>query len=530
MTGKKYFATDIHCIKEIGQPSWLRDFHWPVSSEAYRKINEKIIQSLDSLYDLLPDDELDLLLSDGFVFSINQFAHASMVERYCRENGYELLVGKFSKDFYQPDWNALAVSFHSQLRGSCLKYLCKSVGKNFFFNPFFPLFPRKASLSRQQAVGVGSNSWLKEEYGRKNDVYIRNTFLPMLAKGFEKQPESRIPGGLHAKLDSFVENLSSLLHQEFQAAIDAKSFLRCWSDRLSFLQSFYTFLRRRKNNLPGTVLVTESARPLHKVIASAWRRQGKRAMGFHHGHFMGEMYLPSSLYNELPSYTDFVLPGSACAASYDENYRKTRVSRKRQVSFSSLESSYFFDLWNRMQRAPFREKISKVMIMGYPMVANRFLDLPGCFFAFQFDLELRLIQFLQAQGFEVYYKIHPENVNPLKEMLTGFNVKIIPEPFEQTWNLADALLVKYSSSTTFAFALCTNKPIFMLDYEKDLWKPLFYELLSRRCTMIPSAFSDKSRIEFDSEFLLARLKAKQEMPDYDYLRRFMFPRDRSLAG
>lgn len=522
MTGNNTFATDIFCVRQIGLTKWLKDFHWPVSSELFREINDVIIQSVESLYSQLSDDELDIVLSDGFIFIINQFAHASIVNQYCKKNNYQLLIGKSSKDYFDPNWDALAHSHHVLMEGSSLKFLLRSLAKNFVFNASVPTLKKNSGFFNWNTVGLGSNSWLKQEYIKNNDVFVHNTFLPLLLKGFEDRHRSSLAKRFHSLLEAFVENICFRLAQQFHAVLDAKIFLRCWVERLSLLNSIYNYLLSNRNHA-DTLLVTEPTKPMHKIIASSWRRQGKKTVGFHHGHFMGEMYLPSNIYNEQPVYTDFVLPGTSCAHSYMENYKKTVISEKRQTCFSSVKTDYYLNLWSQMQKNSSTEKISKVMIMGYPMDAHRYLHLPGCFFAFQLDLEIRLIQFLQNNNFEVYYKIHPERMDPLHDILKDLKVNIVSKPFEETWNLADALLVKYSASTTFAFALCTNKPIFMLDYEKTLWNPSFYKSLAKRCIMIPSCFNEKNRIEFDSDYLLKKLSEKHGIPDYEYLKSYIFP-------
>ena len=153
----------------------------------------------------------------------------------------------------------------------------------------------------------------------------------------------------------------------------------------------------------------------------------------------------------------------------------------------------------------------------------RFHYAEGCFFPFRLDLELRVINLLKKHGFKVIYKMHPERQHEVEGIFDGLVDRIITKPFEKVYKEADALFFGYGNSTTFGFALGTNRPLFLIDIENTNWNPEVHELLSRRCIIVPAKFDEKNRIQFDEGYFLEKLGQKPEMPDFAYVEKFMIP-------
>jgi hypothetical protein len=163
------------------------------------------------------------------------------------------------------------------------------------------------------------------------------------------------------------------------------------------------------------------------------------------------------------------------------------------------------------------------MVVGYPMNAVRYLYSSGDFFLFQVDLELRMMRLFKENGFIVLYKVHPERRKEAEGIYEGACDQILGEPFEEVWPQADAIVYPITTSSTFGYALTTNRPLIALDLQGKRWNRDAYDLLKKRCTMVPAWFTERNRVDFDEKNLLEALQRKPETPDYAYVRELMVP-------
>jgi hypothetical protein len=62
-----------------------------------------------------------------------------------------------------------------------------------------------------------------------------------------------------------------------------------------------------------------------------------------------------------------------------------------------------------------------------------------------------------------------------------------------------------------------------LDLQGKRWNRDAYDLLKKRCTMVPAWFTERNRVDFDEKNLLEALQRKPETPDYAYVRELMVP-------
>jgi hypothetical protein len=167
------------------------------------------------------------------------------------------------------------------------------------------------------------------------------------------------------------------------------------------------------------------------------------------------------------------------------------------------------------------------MIIGYPMEITRYQYSAADFFYFQLDLEIRLAKLLKDQGYRVIYKAHPDNVDRIEGVFDNIVDEILVDPFEKTYQSADVFLFGCMTSTTFGYAVNTNKPIYLLDIEGQYWNKGVHKLLQKRCTMVTSFFDKSNRIIFDEDYIIDKLKKKQFQPNYEYVEKLMFPMSNS---
>jgi len=243
---------------------------------------------------------------------------------------------------------------------------------------------------------------------------------------------------------------------------------------------------------------------------------------------MGNAWEKFSAYVEAAVCDEFICPTASAARFHEEEYTKGGISKFHAAVFRSGETRYYYDLYRKCRTKPSSSRIKTIMVMGYPMNAVRYLYSAADFFLFQLDVELRLVRLLKENGFKVIYKMHPERQREAAGIFEGLCDAVSVEPFEKVWHQGDAFFFGCTTSTTFGFALCTNRPIFVLDVEGRKWNSEAYELLRRRCVMISSGFREGNRIEFDQSEILQELSKGRESTEalvFDYVKKCMFPRE-----
>lgn len=516
---------DVFAIKELGVAWWQRNYFWPMSDTAHMGMLDALWRHFDALFESVRVDEQDLLLSDtNFVGFLAQHLHACAVKTYCEREGVKLVSTSLSLAFYEPNWIGLSNRFawdRSLLDVG--KAQIKRLLKRIRFNRHLPVHRNLAGLfSKAHTWGLGSLSALKEDYLAQKHIYCDHHYAETLLPRRTDGETGGLTPQLQAGIKAFLDKVHGYCESELSFGFDRASAGRCWTRRLAFFDSVYRTVMQRKA-IPDAILLTEVAKPMNKIIALAMKRRGTKVIGFHHGNDMCNSWERATPYIENSHCDTFVCPTTRSAEFHAKENALAGISRLRNTVFVSAETARYRRLRERCSEDSFPEKFKTVMIIGYPMNAHRYPYSVGNFFLFQLDLELRLAQLLKRRGYQVIYKIHPERTKEASGIFEGTVDRILPQPLESVYQQTDAFLFGCIASSTFGFTVCTNKPIFVIDIEGKDWNPEAYELLRRRCVMVPAHYDERNRLEFDEGYLLDKLGRRPEPPDFSYFEEVMVP-------
>jgi hypothetical protein len=515
--------TDISSIRKIGIKDYQNNFFWPVSDNDFFLMDRFLSRAFVDLYRELDREGRDIVLSDStFIRIIARHLHAMAVSEFCRARNIDLIVGPQWESYLKPYWGKKGSDIENTLRGGRWSFKLGRIAKNIAFNSHLNIRSRIKGHFSSDGLSLGSASRLRQEYLVQNNLFIDNHYWSTLLGKCNFGNKVQLSILANQRIKDFICVIGNYCAEKLGIVFDERSVFEYWIVRLTNLNTIYNFLLE-KGPSSKHFLFTETAQPVNKLVAHAFRRKGTKVVAFHHGNDMGGNIKTSVMYSGPSSCDEFVCPISECADSFRLKYQQTEISKYNKTEFTSTETEYYRKEWKELQLNPFPEKIQKVMIIGYPMTSMRYFDCPGLYFYFQLDLELRLVSLLKAHGFKVLYKIHPEVMTDVKNIFDGLCDRVISEPFEIVWHEADAFITKYSASTTFGFALCTNRPIFFIDLEKGYWNHDHYEKLRKRCQMIDAWMNKQNRIEFDEDKLIEGLSSKPEYPDFSYIRKYMFP-------
>jgi hypothetical protein len=86
-------------------------------------------------------------------------------------------------------------------------------------------------------------------------------------------------------------------------------------------------------------------------------------------------------------------------------------------------------------------------------------------------------------------------------------------PFEAVMGEADVFVFDYVQSTTFYEALCTDRPIVVVDMGNPLFSPKVRAMIERRCRIVKARFDDRNRPHVEPDELEAGICGGSDRAD-----------------
>ena len=142
------------------------------------------------------------------------------------------------------------------------------------------------------------------------------------------------------------------------------------------------------------------------------------------------------------------------------------------------------------------------MLMGFPMSCQRRVGESGLFFLSKIDIEFNILTMLKESGLNVLYKAHPDRKDEVDGFFNSVANEVVYDKFENSWERADAFIFTYTSTTTFPFALTTDRKVVLIDVDANLVDKELREELGKRVDYVPATIkSDGNLIQFDEASL-----------------------------
>lgn len=515
---------DIYAAKEIGIDRWRAHFFSPIPDQVFNELFDSCLQRYDRAHaDLSHGMERDLLLSDfSFYLLYLHHAHARAIRQAAGKAGAKYRKGPLVEKFLDPDFQNAAAAFRpDRLTAGVHRFQLRRMAKRFHFNPAGSALTRIFSLGKPSKIwSLGSWSRLKSDYVRKQGVICDHPYVSTVLHQRKLFPVD-VPSRLMAAVRDLIEDTANLFKERFGCETIVEEAWASWLERLKDLNRVYS--ASTTEPFPEAVLLSEVAQPVHKALCLGFRNTGSKIVGFHHGNDMGNVRETVSAYTEFAHCDEFACPTEAAAEFHREEYCTAGISNIRPVAFTSVDTHYYEQLLDEASKIHAPRQVHRVMLMGYPMNARRYAGNPADWFYYQLDLELSLIEDLNKHELEVIYKMHPERQEEAAGIFEEKCSKVLKEPFESVWGQADAYLFGCTSSTTFGYALCLNRPVIVLDLPERPWNLDTYALLAARCEMVPAWFGAGDRVEYDKEALIRCLRQPKLSPDMRYVKAFMCP-------
>ena len=512
-------ALDIEGVAALGIDSWRADYIWPVSDAEFDRLAETVWHAFFDSLTALPEREQNVFKADiGLPSFLIQHLHLSAAAVRLSHASSGVPHGRQMEAHLAPDWDALGAAFAAPPRQpSRLGHAARSLAKNWILNAPAPVPSRfSACLGYADTWALGSRSPLRAAYQAQQGTacrYVALDDLPAAAAAPLDDNLARAVRGSLKKIDAAAQELLGV-------SFDTEGAAGAWLRRLGDLAALMASVDRI-GRLPHRLLLTNLGLPAYRAAALAMRRHGVEIVGFHHGNDMGAQPFPGGDIVDFLAVDRFVVPSAACLRWRRETYARGPLPAVHPVQFERVQLP-LYDEWRQAgRRAPLPRKVEMVMIVGYPPNWLRYPHMAAHWALTQFDVEVALIEALGRGGFKVLYKAHPEFERETRALFKNLPCAFVGGHLERCWQVADAFVFPRISSTSFGFALCTNRPVVLLDVESQNWLKEAHALLARRCRMVPASLEEGARLSFDEDALVAALRAPMREPDQAFVEQVM---------
>lgn len=250
-------------------------------------------------------------------------------------------------------------------------------------------------------------------------------------------------------------------------------------------------------DLPRHLWSATGGKPAARAIGLEVIRRGGHVTRFDHGGStpLVEVIEPTVL-GELSVSTEFVVGTKASAQAVEAMRPERFTSAYRHVTVRGLDGDPgLARLPLTSDRRPTRRKVvyASTILRGFRQYHPPLLADPV-----YLDWQLRLAEMMQAMPIDLLCKPHPEGllrgqVHPLAAV-----APTSAKRFEEVMAEADVFVFDYWQSTTVSEALCTDRPVVLLDMGNPLFTPEVRAMAERRCRIVRVRFDDRNLPQVDA--------------------------------
>ncbi len=525
----KIYPIDIYGVESMGVDEWLNNYYVPVTGKEFYAIYKNVLHAYISILKEYDNEEV-------YWLAVSQLRLPILISRYIleilrlfrlKEKGYGYILGqkkeKIPEDITTYEFTDPTIKNLIEKRISTLtpqervKNILRTIkynilpeyliNKNFFKNiskPYYIIGHR----AQKEVVS----------FCRENE--ITPIHLPSMI--FAKKSPVRMNNDLqYVEMMEFVMKFSTLVRKQ-HPILDNSTFelLRmnieeCFRDSLFFLrQNIRVFSKYKPKNL----LVTGLGSPIHRLFCSAWRCGGGEVIGITHGNSYCFGYTPETNF-EISIPTHYI--------TYSRGHEKLVKQVKKDFSYglrmseiTHFNQSFCYPIFKNLQKRPLVKKVKKIMIVGSVIKSYFVMNTEYHPFARLYN-DIQLMKSLKKTGYSTIYKPRPGILTEKKNVFETYADRVLTDSFEDIYNYADCLLFSSPYSSTFGFALLTNKPIVLINVEGYFWHPRVFELIKKRCSVVEAEAVD-GKIIFEEKDVVNAVQESINNINYDILNEFAF--------
>ena len=526
------FPLDIWSVKEYGVERWHQDFFWPVTSPEYQRFRDEIeLLYVETINDSPREigDALWVLFSWASV-GLPTLLHALMVvQRLQRANL------SFSYHSSTPYYQALIEgqliervigkplpqlpSSKRKMRAQLRTWLENIKHRGFDIGSYLDSSRQPAYLATNH-----SKSWLKEflPFAESHDKALKIVHPALLMPDSITRTE-RLPKAKQI-MEQFIDGFDHIAKKN-DVKIERRQ-LDHLSDHcvlsVHYVADYIQELVHKLDKYESTsILVNAIGHSFKRSLCFAGRRAGFKMVGFTHGNRVGVSNKSYAAYIEPGMVDTFVATSQGSIELHSLSEKKYLQPYGINIEIVANQTGSYAKIREQSRITELPASIKSVMLLEFPM--NNYFGSAtyGLFWAYQLDLNLRLARLFRQQGLRTIIKKHPDRLRESEGVYNLYYDQLLITSFEEVYDQADAYIFPTIGTTTFGFAVLTNKPIIIFESSlEDVWEPAS-QLLRKRCRVIPSWVAEDGRLMFDESKLIAALNEPPEEPNDEFIERYM---------
>lgn len=232
-----------------------------------------------------------------------------------------------------------------------------------------------------------------------------------------------------------------------------------------------------------------------RAVGLAVVERGGKMLRFAHGGALSLLDIAGSVTNtEFVSSTHVMFETEATAELVRRSDCASLIGRERKVEVLGGKGDPFMVMPMRGIRNARRPRVAYVPTCFF---GRRVPPIPTPPDVFYLDLQLRIVAALKNESSDFVVQPHPEGVLSGARHPLGLVSRISDQRFEDIVNSIDAFVFDYPASTTFAQALCTDKPIVVLDlWGENFFCPTMRRRFAERCRFVQARQNERGQVEF----------------------------------
>ena len=508
-------------IKQYGTQRWVNDCHWPVAQlehdDFYGLLEDGYMRVMDSAS---PEMKSCLLIQNKFCSWTGAILHAYLVYHRFREMGRSIVIGERSS------WYPSFVNDEFPEASFGGAYASVSWGRH-RLRQGRGLWRNNSSANLRGLVGggslkvLGNVSSIVQEYARTQGLLISEEQNDVWFDGWD---QVKLEPRFITELEQVAQELAKVAGQvgERCGAKLTDAFVR-YMQRQTFCNLENTAkgsraVRRHLNGRAKNIRVATSlvGDLTTRTIAQVVAEQGGDVTFSVHGGDVG-IHQPRHwrwLMFEIP--TRFVTYTPRCADAYASVQKIHAPKYGSAAQIVHAQDERYAVLRSKYAGQHSGKKIKSVMVMGFPLNPWYYEDRPAGNGLLNLDVALRCINILKAEGYEVLYKAHPDRLKEVRGIMDGI-AEVVAGEFSDDMGRADAFLFTYMYTSSFAYALCTDKPVIACVVDGYEYGQGPYARIQERCGIVSMSYDENNRCSFTNESLLDALEGSVELRENSQL-------------
>ena len=499
-------------------PDWRERLHWPIAQSEICAMGAAAPDAILSFAQSLGDDDerrIALVAAGIFANAFLSLAEATLASARAAELGLELaggppeipLLANGNEDFraleYRGPFGVRRVS-RARLR---------AIARTASWTPAWRL---PLALLAPEAVAVSHNTLLRQAANGRRIGYRHAANLvdgARQSRGAGAGDATGLANRVFDALLPLVPGLGDLYRQRLHRAFCARV-----GNALGRIAADVSALRRVR--LPRRIWSGTNGDYATRLVATEVRRRGGAVDVFDHGGATGVAQLPgSTAVIEMCTASRFHLATPEMARLLAATEAPAFAGRVNQVELVGEAGEPTFRRSIRDSTAPAGAR-KRVIYIGHPYRGLRQFPLAAMPDVLYWDFQIHLVELLQRLDIDLLCKPHPEGHfigkrNPIEALApTSYR------RFEEHLDDADLFLFDAPTSTTFVEALCTRRPVVLIDRFYAI-NPAVRPEIEARCRIVSARPDDRNRVRVDPEELAAAIMSAPRDADPSYFRRLV---------